>query len=60
MIKSELLKKIEAIIDGAEREHSFGTVEIEIKNGQVVLLRTIKTEKIESRGEDRHANQNRS
>jgi hypothetical protein len=61
MIKSELLQKIETIIDAGIAERMFGTIEVEMRDGKLVLLRTVKTEKLEDRGEYRHAtNQNRN
>ena len=55
MTRPELYQKLDTILDCAERERSFGTVELEIRDGKVVLLRTVKTEKIEDRGNNSHA-----
>jgi hypothetical protein len=60
MTRAELFKKLDYLLDDAERNRTFGTVEFEIREGKVVLLRTIKTEKIEDRGNQPHvANKNR-
>lgn len=55
MTRPELLTKLGTILDAAERERSFGTVELELRDGKIVLLRTVKTEKIEDRGNNSHA-----
>jgi hypothetical protein len=55
MTRPELLQKLGTILDAAEREKCFGTVELELRDGKTVLLRTIKTEKIEDRGNNSHA-----
>jgi hypothetical protein len=53
--RQELHTKIDGLLDAAERDHTYGTVEFELREGKVVLLRTIKTEKIEDRGNNSHA-----
>jgi hypothetical protein len=55
MEKPELLRRFEAILDEAGRTGMWGTVEVELQRGEPVLLRTIKTEKIEQRGEQSRA-----
>jgi len=57
MTRPELFQKLGTLLDAAEREHTFGTVELELRDGKLVLLRTIKTEKIEDRGNNSHAYQ---
>jgi hypothetical protein len=57
MTRPELFSKLGTILDTAERDQSFGTVELEIRGGKIVLLRTIKTEKIEDSGHDTHVDQ---
>lgn len=42
----ELLKKLEGILHDAERSRLFGTLEIELRDGQPAVLRTIKTERL--------------
>jgi hypothetical protein len=44
--KATLLKKLEAVIDEAERTRLFGTLEIEMRDGQATVLRTQKTERL--------------
>lgn len=46
MNRPELLKKLEAILQDAERTGLFGHIEIELKGGTPVVIRTLKTEKI--------------
>jgi hypothetical protein len=46
MDKVEILKKLEAHLDEASRCRMYGSVEIEITDGAVMLIRTIKTELI--------------
>lgn len=46
MNKAILLKKLESIIDEAERAHLFGTIEIELRDGHATVLRTLKTERL--------------
>jgi hypothetical protein len=53
--RPELFQKLETILEAAEHEHTFGTVELELRDGKIVLLRTVKTEKIEDRGNNSHA-----
>ena len=55
MTRPELFQKLGTLLDDAERDKTFGTVEFEIRDGKIVLLRTIKTEKIEDRGNTPHA-----
>ena len=55
MTRPELLQKLGAILDASERDRTFGTIELELRDGKVILLRTIKTEKIEDRGNYSHA-----
>ncbi len=46
MTKTALLKKIETILDELERTRAWGTVEIEIRDGQPNFVRRTLTEKI--------------
>jgi hypothetical protein len=55
MTRPELFQKLGVMLDAAERDRTFGTVEFELRDGKIVLLRTVKTEKIEDRGNDSHA-----
>jgi hypothetical protein len=58
MTRPELYKKLDVLLDDAERTHMFGQVEFEIRDGKIVLLRTIKTEKVEATGQP-NANKSR-
>jgi len=53
--RPELFQKLGTLLDEAERDKTYGTVEFELREGKIVLLRTIKTEKIEDRGNNSHA-----
>ena len=57
MTRLELFQKLGTLLDAAEQDRMFGTVEFEIRDGKIVLLRTVKTEKIEDRGNNTHAKQ---
>jgi hypothetical protein len=46
MTRPDLLKKLEAILLDAENTRLFGHIEIELKGGTPVVIRTLKTEKI--------------
>ena len=46
MTRPDLIKKLEGILTDAERSRLFGTIEIELRDGQPTVLRTLKTEKI--------------
>lgn len=56
MTRPDLLKKLDAIFADAERTGLFGHIEIEVKGGTPVVIRTLKTEKI---GDYPNAKQNR-
>ena len=58
MTRPELFQKLGTVLDEAERDRTFGTVEFELRDGKIVLLRTVKTEKIEDRGNNSHAKSN--
>lgn len=55
MTRQELHTKVDYFLDVAEREKMYGTVEFELREGRVWLLRTIKTEKFEDIGNTSHA-----
>jgi hypothetical protein len=44
--RKELIRKLEAMLDDAAREKSWGTIELQISDGEVTLIRTSKTEKV--------------
>jgi hypothetical protein len=46
MTKQALLKKIDALMSEAERTSMFGSVEIEIRNGEATFLRKTTTERL--------------
>jgi hypothetical protein len=46
MMKTALLKKIETILDELERGRAWGTIEIEVRDGQPNFVRRTLTEKI--------------
>jgi hypothetical protein len=54
--RAALIRKLEAMLDDAARSRMFGTIEVEIREGAPILLRTIKTEKIQCTGDETHAN----
>lgn len=47
MNKATLLKKLDALLDEAERTRMWGTIDIEIKEGVPQLLRKSTTEKLQ-------------
>ncbi|MGC1837653.1 MAG: hypothetical protein WA674_04880 [Candidatus Acidiferrales bacterium] len=55
MTRQQLHARIDDILNAAEREKMFGTVEFEVRSGKITLLRTVKTEKIEDEGNNSHA-----
>lgn len=60
MTKTALLKKLETMIDDAERAHMYGLIEIQFSNGAPVLIRKSQTEKLQestganNRGQQAH------
>jgi hypothetical protein len=59
MTQAELLKKLETILNDAGRTKMYGTFEIEVREGAPILIRTIKTEKIQCTGNGTHADKYR-
>ena len=57
MTRQELHAKLDVLLDDAERGRTYGTVEFELRDGKIILLRTVKTEKFEDRGNTSHAKQ---
>jgi hypothetical protein len=55
--RQQLHARIDDILNVAEREKMFGTVEFEVRSGKITLVRTVKTEKIEDEGNNSHAKQ---
>lgn len=58
MTRPDLFQKLNGLLDIAEREKMFGTIEFELRNGKITILRTVKTERIESlnEGNNPHGN----
>jgi hypothetical protein len=55
MNREQLLQKLGAMFDEAARTGMFGTIEVEVREGTPILIRTIKTEKIQCTGNGTHA-----
>jgi hypothetical protein len=47
MDKTTLLKKLQVILDDAERTRMFGQIEIDVRDGRAVVLRTTKTDRLD-------------
>jgi hypothetical protein len=58
MSQEELLKKLGALLDAARQSKMFGQFEIEVREGAPILIRTIRTEKIQCTGNGTHAQRN--
>jgi hypothetical protein len=52
MTRAALLKKLDALMAEAERDAMWGNLEIEIRNGEAVLLRKSTTEKLTENNRD--------
>jgi len=52
MTKDALLKKLDRMLEGIEQARTWGTVEIEFKNGEPVFIRKTEQEKLDG-GEPR-------
>ena len=60
MDQPQLMKKLELAIEEAARQHMFGTIEIEFRDGAPFFLRVQKSEKLqESIGAPAHDRYNR-
>lgn len=55
MTKPEMLRKLDGVLDQLERERTFGSIEIEIRDGKPVVMRTTKTDKLIDTGENNRA-----
>jgi len=55
MNKEQLLQRIGALLDEYAKTGLFGTIEVEIREGAPILIRTIKTEKFQCTGNGTHA-----
>jgi hypothetical protein len=56
MTRAALLKKLDALMAEAERTGMWGNIEIEIRNGEGVLLRKSTTEKLTENNRYDHYN----
>lgn len=52
MTRAALLKKLDAMMAEAERTATWGNIEIELRNGEAVLLRKSTTEKLTENNRD--------
>ena len=50
-------QKLEAILNDAERNHSFGSIELEIRGGRITVVRVTKTDRFDA-GEKTHEQRN--
>ena len=57
MTKDALLKKLDNMLGQAERERTWGQIELELRDGKVTLLRKISTERFNTERETTHAEQ---
>lgn len=55
MNKTDIMWKLDALFDQLDRERTFGTIEIEIRDGKPVVMRTTKTDKLTDTGENNRA-----
>lgn len=49
---------MDVVLDQLERERTFGSIEIEIRDGRPVVMRTTKTDKLTDTGENNRAAKN--
>jgi hypothetical protein len=59
MSHDELLKRLEGIFEDAERTHLFGSTEIEWRGGKPVIIREIKTNRLDQGENPNHDNTHR-
>jgi hypothetical protein len=57
MNRPDIMRKLDALFVQLERERTFGAIEIEIRDGKPVVMRTIKTDKLTDTGENNRARQ---
>ena len=58
MSRQELVRRLEEMLDEMASKRTYGVIEPEVREGSPILIRTIKTEKIEYRGKDSHVQRN--
>jgi hypothetical protein len=51
------MKKLDAVVAKAENDRMYGAIELEMRDGRCVILRTVNTEKFESTRELNRAKQ---
>lgn len=56
MEREKLLRKLEVMLDAAQRERMWGNIEVEIRDGVPVILRKATTEKLQDDGENNRGN----
>ena len=56
--RKELIRKLETMLDSAERDGMYGTIELQLRAGEVEIIRTSKTEKVPTRTENNRGRQN--
>lgn len=60
MTKDALLKKLDNMLSQAEREKTWGQIEIELRDGTVALLRKTSTERFNIERETTHEQQSKT
>ena len=58
MNKADLIRRFTELLEDAERNRAYTVIEVEIRDGRPILVRTVKTEKVEYRGNESHAQRN--
>jgi hypothetical protein len=48
MTNNALLKKLEAVMTDAERSHMYGEIQIVVRNGEATVLRTTRSEQLDT------------
>ena len=54
MDKAALLKKLDTLLDDAKRQAMYGTIELQLREGEVEIIRTSKTEKVQTENNRGH------
>jgi hypothetical protein len=57
MTKTALLKKIETVLDELERSRAWGTIEVEVRDGQPNMIRRTVNEKLTTQENTREQRQ---
>jgi hypothetical protein len=52
--RSALIKKLETLLDEAKRQGMYGTIELQLRDGDVEIIRTSKTEKVQTENNRGH------